>query len=56
MNYYIYTHNKLNQIIIFETYDDAVRWCKVATRWTDKEIKRNIKTPVKHGAFLSISE
>ena len=54
--YYIYTQNRFNQVLIFETYDDAVRWCQSATRWTEKEIKNNIKTPVKQGDFYSICE
>ena len=57
--YYIYTENRFNQILIFNSYEDAFNWCKSATHWTDKEIKANIKEPkpAYNGAsFLSITQ
>jgi hypothetical protein len=57
--YYIYTENRFNQVLIFNTYEEAFNWCKSATRWTDDEIKANIKKPrpVYNGAtFFSISQ
>ena len=49
MKYYIYTENRFNQILIFDSYEDAFSWCKSATRWTDEEIRKNIKRPIKTG-------
>ena len=43
--YYIYTENRFNQILIFNSYEDAFNWCKSATHWTDEEAKANIKQP-----------
>lgn len=45
--YYIYTNNRFDQILIFNNYNDAFNWCKSATRWSDEEIKENIKTESK---------
>ena len=59
MVYYILTGNRHNQILLFDSFEDAFNWCKSATRWTDEEIKANIKEPrpVYNGAsFLSISQ
>lgn len=57
MKYYIYTENRFNQILIFDSYEDAFDWCKSATRWTDEEIRKNIKRPIKTGKnkYSSIS-
>lgn len=52
MNYYIYTQNRFNQILIFENYNDAVNWCKSATRWSDEEIKENIKIQKKMSGLV----
>ena len=43
--FYVYTQNKFNQILIFNTYEDARQWLKSATRLTDEEIAQAIKTP-----------
>lgn len=45
--YYVYTGNRFNQILIFDTFEDAFEWCRSATRWTDEEIKKAIKEPKK---------
>ena len=45
--YYIYTGNKHNQILIFESFLDAYNWCAKATVWTHDEIVKNIKAPRK---------
>ena len=54
MMYYILTGNRHNQILLFDSFEDAFSWCKSATRWTDAEIKANIKTASKMGACYSI--
>ena len=54
MKYYILTENRHNQILLFDSFDDAFNWCKSATRWTDAEIKANIKTAQKMGSHYSI--
>ena len=43
--FYVYTKNKFNQILIFNTYEDARQWLKTCTRFTDAEIAQAIKTP-----------
>lgn len=40
---FVYTENRHNQILIFKNYNDAHKWCKAATRWTEEEIKKNIR-------------
>lgn len=42
---FVYTENRFNQILIFENYNKAYEWCKNATRWTEEEIKNNIRYP-----------
>lgn len=54
MKYYILTENRHNQILLFDSFKDAFNWCKSATRWTDAEIKANIKTASKMGSHYSI--
>lgn len=54
MKYYILTENRHNQILLFDSFEDAFNWCKSATRWTDAEIKANIKTASKMGSHYSI--
>lgn len=54
MKYYILTENRHNQILLFDSFDDAFNWCKSATRWTDAEINANIKTASKTGLHYSI--
>lgn len=43
--FYVYTQNRFNQILIFNTYEEARDWLKRCTRFTDPEIKKAIKTP-----------
>ena len=54
--YYIYTHNRFNQILIFETYEAAKKWLKCSTSLTDAEIEKEIKSPrpAYNGASYSI--
>lgn len=54
--FYIFTQNKFNQVLIFDSKEKAVAWCKAAAVWTDKEIEENIKIPVSGNGFLSIYE
>ena len=54
---YIFTGNSFNQILIFESVDDAKKWAKSATSWSDEEIKNNIKIPkTLFGNIKTISE
>lgn len=54
---YIFTGNKFNQILIFESVDDAKKWAKSATSWNDEEIQNNIKIPkTLFGNIKTISE
>jgi len=41
----IFTGNRFNQVLIFPTYEAAADWCRKATRYTETEIVRAIKTP-----------
>lgn len=43
----LYTHNRFNQVMLFKTYEEARHWCLTATRWTEQEIKTNIKSVTK---------
>lgn len=43
--FYVYTQNRFNQILIFNTYEDARQWLKNCTRFTDAEIAQAIKKP-----------
>lgn len=57
--FYVYTGNRFNQILIFNTYEDARQWLKNCTRFTDAEIAQAIKTPRKAHAganYISIIE
>ena len=39
----IYTENRFNQVLIFETWEAAAKWARAATRWTETEIKNQIR-------------
>lgn len=56
--YYVYTGNRFNQILIFDTYDAAAAWLRLATRLSEDQIRDAVKTPVRTGAgaFMSITE
>lgn len=41
--YYIETYNYFNQILIFETREEAEKWCEYATRWSSQKINTEIK-------------
>ena len=43
--YIVYTGNRHNQILFFETYKDAYNWLKSSTIWNDKKIRENILQP-----------
>ena len=53
--YCIYTNNRFNQVLLFESYQAAYNWCKAATRWTETEIQANIKKPLKLGSEEYVS-
>lgn len=40
--YYVNTKNRFNQVLIFESFDEAFNWCKSATTWSLEKIKENI--------------
>lgn len=55
--YVVYTGNRFNQVLIFSTYDEAAAWLRSATRYTETEIARAIKTPRWNGEnHLSVFE
>lgn len=55
--YIVYTGNRINQILIFPTWDDAANWCRECTRWTEIEIARAIKVPHWTGGnFISVTD
>ena len=56
MKYYIFTGNRFNQLLIFDTYEAAYNWCASATYWSDEEIKKAIKTPIKCADFCLLSD
>jgi len=47
--YCVYTNNRFDQVLLFESFQDAYSWCKAATRWSEKEIYGNIRKPIKTG-------
>lgn len=47
--YAIYTRNRFNQILLFDSWEKAAAWCRSATRWTEQEIERNIVKAVQLG-------
>ena len=53
----VYTGNRFNQILIFDSYDKAAAWLRASTRYSELEIAREIKTPRDNGnGYLSVSE
>lgn len=45
----VYTGNRFNQILIFDTYDKAADWLRASTRYSELEIAKAIKTPRDNG-------
>lgn len=44
MNFhYVFTRNRFNQVLIFESYEKAFDWLSSSTNWSVKKIKDNIK-------------
>lgn len=58
MNMFIvYTGNRFNQILIFDSYDKAADWLRKSTRYSELEIAKAIKIP--HGmgnGYLTVTE
>lgn len=55
--YAIYTGNRFNQVLLFDSFEAAAVWCRSATRWTETEIKENIKKAVQLGTpYSTIAE
>lgn len=41
----VYTGNRFNQIMIFDSYNGAAEWLRRATRFTEAQVAQAIKTP-----------
>ena len=53
----VYTGNRFNQILIFPTYDAAADFLRKATTTPEKDIPRQIKTPVWIGEqYLTVAD
>ena len=52
----VYTGNRFNQVLLFPTYYSAANWLRSATRHTEAEIPRLIKTTHFDGMHTSIME
>ena len=53
----VYTGNRFNQILIFDSYDKAAVWLRASTRYSELEIARAIKIPHDYGNdYLTVSD
>lgn len=53
----VYTGNKHNQVLLFDSYEKAEKWLKQCTNYTDLEVAKAIKVPRWNGQdFISIFE
>ncbi len=53
----VYTGNRFNEVLLFDSYEKAKKWLKQSTRLSDLEIAKAIKTPRWNGAdYLSLFE
>ena len=53
----VFTGNRFNEVLLFDTYEKAEKWLKKSTRLSDLEIAKAIKTPRYSGTdFLSLFE
>ena len=52
--YFLETTNRFNQILVFKSKRKAIKWCKLATRWTDEQILENIHKMHKSGLHYDI--
>lgn len=53
----VFTGNRFNQILIFQSWEEAAEWLRSSTHYTEAEIARAIKTPSWDGRnFLSVFE
>lgn len=52
----VYTGNRFNQILIFESYKGAADWLRKATRLTEAQIAQAIKTPLPTAEGWTVSE
>lgn len=53
----VYTGNRFNQILIFDSYDKAAAWLRASTRYSELEIAKAIKTPRDYGGgYLMVSD
>lgn len=55
--YAVYTGNRFNQVLLFDTYEKAKKWLKKCTRMNDLEIAKVIKVPRWNGMdYISLFE
>ena len=53
----VYTGNRFNEVLLFDSYEKAEKWLKKCTNYTDLEIAKAIKIPRWNGQdFISIFE
>ena len=53
----VYTGNRFNQILIFDSYDKAADWLRNSTTWNELMIAKAIKTPRDNGCgYLTVSD
>ncbi len=53
----VYTGNKHNQVLLFDSYEKAEKWLKKCTRMNDLEIAKAIKVPRWNGMdYISLFE
>lgn len=53
----VYTGNRFNQILIFDSYDKAAEWLRKSTKYSELEIAKAIKTPRDYGnGYLTVSD
>ena len=53
----VYTGNRFNQILIFDSHDKAAEWLRASTKYSEFEIAKAIKTPRDNGkGYLTVSD
>ncbi len=41
----VFTGNRFNQVLLFDTWNEAAEWLRHSTRYTEEDIAKAIKTP-----------
>lgn len=53
----VYTGNRFNQILIFDSFNKAAEWLRKSTNYSELEIAKAIKTPRDSGnCYLTVSD